>query len=311
MKYLRWTAAFFLLVAFQNSSASDELDDKEVLSKRGNGTVSQLAFAARIDRIPANIRLETIRDPNRLRDIINNLLLLSQLAADARESGFDTNPVIKERMRLAADSELADAWIRHYVDSQPEADYEALAFESYQLNKKEMFTNPSIDVSHILISTKEHQPDEALALAESLQTQLLEDPSKFDDLVMSHSEDQSAKTNFGKFKGVERGRMVKAFENAAFALRPSEISDLVKSEYGYHLIRLDASHAPTQMQFEELKPQLLESARKKHDARNRRAYLETLTSVGVEMTEDQLQEMVKRQFGKEVLGTEVEDAKSE
>jgi len=58
------------------------------------------------------------------------------------------------------------------------------------------------------------------------------------------------------------GDMVKPFEEAAFALEPGEISEPVKTDYGYHVIRLDAYYEPTMMTFEEVKPQLVALERK-------------------------------------------------
>ena len=60
-----------------------------MLATRGKGVVTQDEFAARADRIPADARVATLRNQNRLQDVINNLLLRAQLAADAKDAGFD------------------------------------------------------------------------------------------------------------------------------------------------------------------------------------------------------------------------------
>ena len=67
------------------------------------GVVTQQMFSARADKIPADIREPTLRNGNRLRDVINGMLLRAQLAADAREAGFDQNQVVIDRMKLAAE----------------------------------------------------------------------------------------------------------------------------------------------------------------------------------------------------------------
>ena len=124
-----------LIMSTTLARAADDLDATEVMAKRGKGVVTQDDIYARIDRIPEGSRFAAVRDRTRLRDVINTLLLRAQLAADAREAGFDQEQVVADRMRLAAETELAEAWVQHYVDMQPEGDYEALALEYYQLHQ--------------------------------------------------------------------------------------------------------------------------------------------------------------------------------
>lgn len=291
--------------------ADSDGEESEILARRGKGAVTQEDFSARADKIPARSRLATLRDRNRVRDVINTLLLRSQLAADAREAGFDKETIVIDRMRLAAEAELAEAWIQNYVAKQPEADYEALAFQYYQLHGDEMLSEPRVDVSHILISTKKRSNEEARILAESVYDQAMETPSSFDDLIKEYSEDPSAVANQGKFKNVKKGDSVGAFEGAAFALQPGEISKPVETMFGYHIIRLDNYIAPSQSSFDDVKQQLIERETAVHEQRIKSDYLTSLSALDVEMTEEALREMVRRQFGEEVLAPEAGTEKTE
>lgn len=304
---------FTAALQFSSSAiAADDPDDPtEILARRGNGVVTQDKFAARVDKIPAGSRFSTLRDRNRARDLINTLLLGSQLAADARAAGFDEEPLVIDRMKLAAEAELAEAWVTHYVVMQGEADYEALAYENYLLNKEQMTSQETVDVTHILVSTEERNDEDAKALADSIYSQVMASPALFDELVTKHSEDPSAVSNHGKFKAVKRGDVVKPFEETAFSLKEGEISEPVKTQFGYHIIRLDAYNAPQQRSFEDAKVQLIEQERKKHEGRIRRDYLSNLTSLNVDMSEEALKEMVRRQFGEDVLNSETEGENSE
>ncbi len=284
-----------------NQATAAVTTDEDIMAQRGNGIVTQGEFTARVDKIPEDIRFSTLRNGNRLRDVINSLLLRAQLAADAREAGFQNKKVIQERMRLAAEAELGEAWLQYYVASQPPADYEALARESYQLNQDKMLSSPQIDVSHILISTDERSDVEAQEIADKVKQELNADPSAFDTLVVKYSEDPSAATNHGKFKAVKKGDMVKSFEDAAFALAEGEISQPVKTSYGYHIIRLDAHIAPKKREFSEVKEQLIAVERKRHEERIQQDYINSLTSQDTLLTQEALEEMVRRQFGDEVV----------
>lgn len=292
----------FGLIFFSMSiQATESPDGSEILAKRGDGIVTQAMFTAQAEKIPAKSRLGALRHRGRLQEVINTMLIRSQLAADARKAGFQNEQIMIDRMQLAAEAELASAWIEHYVEIQPEGDYEQLAFEYYQLHQEEMLTPVKIDVSHILISMKERSQEDALELATSLYQQIEGDPSKFDELVSEYSDDPSAVSNGGHFYDVERGDMVEAFDKASFDLQEAEISSPVKSIFGYHIIRLDAHKPAGKLSFDDVKQRLMDKQRKNHGDRIKQDYMAGLSSLEVEMSEDQLAEMIKRLFGEDYV----------
>ncbi len=276
---------------------SELTGEPEILAQQGEGVVTQDMFSARAARIPAAVRQGVLRNSTRFQEILNAMLLNSQLAADARKAGFDKQAMVVNRMKLAAERELATAWLENYIESQPDADYEQLAHEYYLSKPEEFLTPEMVDVSQILISTKERTESEALELATTLYQQLVQEPALFDQLIMQYSEDPSAASNQGKFTGVKKGKMVKPFEDTAFALKNGEISAPVKSEFGYHIIRRDKHIAPKIISFDKEKPRLIENARKRHKERLRRNYLNSLKSKEIVMSESALEEMISRLLG--------------
>jgi peptidyl-prolyl cis-trans isomerase C len=302
---------FFISVLYIVTVAAAESTDEDILAQRGKGVVTQKSFSARADKIPAAMRRATLRDGNRLRDLINNLLLQAQLAQDARDAGYDKGEMVQERMRLAAEAELGEAWLQYYVETQPEADYEALARENYQLNQGNMLSSAKLDVSQILISTKERSVAEAKELAATIYQKLKADPASFDNLVLKYSEDPSVSSNQGKFTGVKKGDMVKPFEEVAFALSEGEISAPVETRYGFHIIRLDALFTPTKLKFDEVKARLIKTERERHRGRIRQDYLSSLASPDTIMTKEALQEMVRRQFSEDYAEPTVDGTESE
>lgn len=290
---------------------SQQSETEEVLASRGKGVVLQTDLVARAEKIPADIRFATLRDGKRMRDVINSLLLVSQLVADARESGFEKNQIVQDRMRLAANAELAEAWIQHYVESQPPADYEQLARENYELNQERMLSSPRYDISHILISTENRTEEQALDMAEGLYQKLSDNPELFNEYVLEYSEDPSVSSNKGMFKNVKQGDMVKSFEEKAFALKIGEISSPVKTPYGYHIIRLDNIIPSHKLEYQEVKDILIDTEKKKHQDRIRSEYLSSLTSLNVEMTKESLESALKKLFGEENFEPEVADDNSE
>ena len=297
----------FLLMASLTVNAQTPTHASEILAQRGLGQVTQTEFTARADKIPTHIRQGVLRNKDRLQNVINTMLLRAQLAADARAAGYDQQTLVQDRMQLAADAELAEAWVQHYVELQPAGNYELLSREYYELNKQDIMSTPQIDVSHILVSTDDRSEEEARQLADSISQKIDENPAIFDGLVKIHSDDPDSKSNQGRFYKVKSGDMVKSFEDEAFSLLKGEISKPVKTQHGFHIIRLDEHYPAVVMSFDVVKTQLIESERKRHQDRIRDDYLNGLTSLDVEMTEEALEEMVRRQFGEDYRDPEAFD----
>lgn len=294
-----FAAALAAAMAGQSvAQGSDE--NQDVFAKRGEGVVTHDMFDTRVSRIPGEHRLNVIRDKGRVEDLIDSMLLNAQLAAAARDAGLDKDPQIQSRMRLAAEEELASAWRNQYASTKPEADYDAMAREYYQVNPDRFKSQKSIDVSHILIGTETRPDDEARGIADDLKRQLEQSPGQFDDLVRQYSDDPSAKSNLGRFKSVKRGQMVKGFENTAFNLEPGQISMPVKTQYGFHIIRLDAVNQPRERSFQEVRETLVARMRMQHHERILSDYLSELSVMETELRQEDLEEMVERQFGGEL-----------
>ncbi|MEN9374214.1 MAG: hypothetical protein RIR79_1766 [Pseudomonadota bacterium] len=111
--------------------------------------------------------------------------------------------------------------------------------------------------SHILINASKDMPaadrKKARELAESLLIQVRKTPASFADVAKKHSQDPGSALSGGDLDYFARGAMVKPFDNAAFAMKTGEISDIVESDFGFHIIKLTDIKGGKQRSFEELK----------------------------------------------------------
>ncbi|MBU6503219.1 MAG: SurA N-terminal domain-containing protein [Burkholderiales bacterium] len=125
--------------------------------------------------------------------------------------------------------------------------------------------------SHILIAVPPNAtPEEqakAKAKAEEVLAMVRKDPANFAELAKKYSQDPGSAAKGGDLGFFTRDAMVKQFSDAAFALKKGDISGLVKTEYGYHIIMLTDIKEPKQRSFEEMKPQI-EADLKKQQAQS-------------------------------------------
>ena len=107
----------------------------------------------------------------------------------------------------------------------------------YREHQPEYTTPEQVRASHILLKTEGKDDAAVKAKAETLLKQV-RGGADFAELAKKNSEDEASAKNGGDLDYFGRGRMVKEFEEAAFSLQPGQISDLVKSPFGYHIIKM-------------------------------------------------------------------------
>lgn len=97
--------------------------------------------------------------------------------------------------------------------------------------------------SHILIASEKIGKDKARARAEDLLREIQKNPAAFASLAKKNSDDPGSAAKGGDLGFFGRGMMVKPFEEATFALKDGEISGIVESDFGFHIIKLTGIHA--------------------------------------------------------------------
>ena len=126
--------------------------------------------------------------------------------------------------------------------------------------------------SHILIASPKTasaaERQKARAKADELLVAVRKSPDSFADVAKKNSQDPGSAPNGGDLDFFARGAMVKPFEDAAFAMKKGDITDVVESDFGFHIIKLTDIRAPKVRSFEEMKPEL-EADLKKQQAQRK------------------------------------------
>ena len=130
----------------------------------------------------------------------------------------------------------------------------------YKENLTRLAAKEERRASHILINAAKDTPaadrDQAKARAQELLSQVRKSPASFAEVAKKSSQDSGSAPAGGDLNFFGRGAMVKPFEDAVFAMKKGEISDVVESDFGYHIILLTDIKTPRQPSFEELRPSL-------------------------------------------------------
>lgn len=162
-----------------------------------------------------------------------------KLTADAAKKFYDANPKMfesPEQLRVEYLTLSQEALAAQITVSDKEIE------ESYQKNIDHYKQKEEREASHILIAVAKDAPEATVKAAqdkaESLRAQLKRNPADFARLAKENSQDPGSAQKGGDLGWFARGAMVKPFEDAVFGLKLNETSGLVRSDFGFHIIKL-------------------------------------------------------------------------
>lgn len=208
-------------------------------------------------RIAPQQRAQMLAQPGFVRHVAGDLLLNRVLAQQAQQQQLQRDPQVVAALQQARDRVLAEALLRQLDEqARPSAEAAEAQARSIYLAQPERFqTNaPQVHASHILISGKD---DAARAKAQALLHRL-QQGADFAELARQESADLSSAARGGDLGFFPRGKMVREFEDAAFALQnPGDLSEVVESGFGLHIIRLHERRDAVKKPFEEVREELI------------------------------------------------------
>lgn len=185
--------------------------------------------------------------------VIDDLISMRLYALDAEEKKLDETPEFIENLANIKRTMLAQASMREVIKDIAVTEDESKKF--YDENQK-LFTQPEqVQASHILVSD-----DKILAKVQ----EELKSGKSFDVLAKEFSTDPGSAANGGDLGKFPRGVMVPEFEKAAFDLKtPGDVSEPVKSQFGWHIIKLTERFPESVMPFDQVKAHIEQELKEK------------------------------------------------
>jgi peptidyl-prolyl cis-trans isomerase C len=232
--------ALFLGTALAGSLAAEE--SNPVLGKVGDFVLRE----ADLDRIlasqPPAVQKRFQDDPQQRGNLIREILMKKAIVIKAKKEGFDRKPDIKEQLSYVYDNFISQEYLVKVVTAGVVVSEDDLK-KYYREHEQEFLLPEQIKVRHILIvSLKEAKPEErekARIRAEAV-LQRLSTGEDFAKLAIEVSEDQISAPKGGELAPITLGKTnSEEFEKAAFALKNGEISGIVATAYGFHIIKMD------------------------------------------------------------------------
>jgi len=229
--------------------------DKVVLTI-GSEKVTAGEFEQLVDALPEQYRAAA-RGPNK-RQFAEQIVRVRIMSDEARKRKLDQNPAVQRQIELQKDNLLANTLFQDMTANAHVDD--ATARQYFEQHKSEY---EAVHARHILIRAKgsplpaqpgkkELTEEEALAKAQEIHKKLVAGED-FASLAKTESDDARSAANGGDLGSFKRDQMVPAFAQAAFGLAVGQLSEPVKTQFGYHLIKVEQHDVKS---FEDVKPEL-------------------------------------------------------
>ena len=246
-----WTCTALLMVA----GVAFAVQEDPVLGKTGDYVVKRSDVDRLLASYPEDTRHRLRENPAEVQTLVERMLEVKVIADLARKEEFDEQTEIKRQLAYVADDFLSKEYLAKVVMKNAtvtEADLKAF----YDQNKKALGVPEQVRARHILFqvdpAASEEEKNEARARAEAVLKRL-QAGEAFEELARAYSDDQSSTEKGGDLGYFRPGQMVPDFEGVAFFTAPGEISDVVETRYGYHIMKVEDHMEARERSFQEMR----------------------------------------------------------
>lgn len=281
-----------LLLGGCSSDSTDSKDNTLISSKAGNVTVKDVMDKIGKDQIAST----------------SFSIELNKILADKYKDKVDTKRIdddIKKEEKQYGGKDQFESMLKQQgmtLDDYKEQK-RLSAYQKQLLNDKIKVSDKEIKddtkkASHILIKVKSDSDKEGLsdkkakAKAEKIQKEVEKNPNKFDELAKKESMDSASAKKGGSLGYVIKGQMVDKFDKALFKLKEGQISDIVKTEYGYHIIKANKED-DFNKQKSQLKTKIIEQKVQKNPKLLTNAYKDLLKEYNVDYKDSDIKKSVE------------------
>lgn len=247
----------FVAVADDKKPAATSGDP--VVLRIGENEVRKSEFEAALASLPADYQMYVAQQGKRA--FADDYVRMRVLALDAVKSKLDKDPKVAAQLVLVRENTLAAAMLQRIEEGLVPTDAQVTGL--YESKKGSLET---VDARHILIAFKgspaakpetELTEDQAKAKAESIKAKIVAG-ADFAELAKTDSDDTFSGKEGGSLGSFGRGQMVPEFEQAAFSNEVGKVGEVVRTQFGYHVIEVTRRGAPP---IDEVREQLTEEVR--------------------------------------------------
>lgn len=227
-----------------DGSKSESKKESPVLAEVNNGSITVGDFERELKNLPDY--LKAMADtPQGRKEMLDTMVIRELILQQASKDGLDKGQELEEKLQDLKKRLVVESFLKKKVESESKVSDEDMK-KFYDQNKDKFKTGEQMKASHILLKSEKEAKD---ILAQ------INAGGNFEELAKKNSADSSAAKG-GDLGWFGQGSMVPAFEKAAMALKEGQVSPVVKSDFGFHIIKLTGKRPAGIRPFDEVKEQI-------------------------------------------------------
>lgn len=223
---------------------SDGKKQGQVMADVNGGSITTGDFERELKNLPEY--LKSMADtPQGRKEMLDTMVIRELILQQASKDGLDKGAEIEEKLQDLKKRLIVESFLKKKVEAGSQVS-DADLQKFYEQNKDKFKSGEQVRASHILLKTDKEAKD---ILAQ------IKAGGNFEELAKKYSADSSSAKG-GDLGWFGKGSMVPVFEKAALSLKEGQISDVVKSDFGFHIIKLTGKRAAGIRPLEEVKEQI-------------------------------------------------------
>lgn len=215
-----------------------------VLAEVGSAKITVDAFKKELENLPPYLKPMTETADGK-KEMLETMIIRELILQEAAKDGIENSPAVKEKLEELKKRLVVEAYLKKKVEEQAKVSDDEMK-KYYEENKAKFKTGDQVRASHILVKSEKEAKD---VLAQ------LKAGGNFEELAKKLSTDGAAAKG-GDLGWFSKGSMIPEFEKAAFAMKENETSGIVKTKFGYHIIKLTGKRAAGERSFDDVKEQI-------------------------------------------------------
>lgn len=215
-----------------------------VLAEVAGTSITVDSFKKEMENLPPYLKPMTETAEGK-KEMLETMIIRELILQEASKSGLENSPAVKEKLDELKKRLVVEAYLKQKVEEQAQVGDEELQ-KFYNENKEKFKTGDQVKASHILVKSEKEAKD---VLAQ------LKGGGNFEELAKKFSTDGAASKG-GDLGWFSKGSMIPEFEKVVFAMKEGQTSDIVKTKFGYHIIKLTGKRTAGARSFEEVKDQI-------------------------------------------------------
>lgn len=265
--------------------------ENDIVAKIRDKKITITEFNKIIDQMGGGNQKMSAQPPQQKEVLLRRLMQIMAVSDLAGGQGFDQREDIKEQMKIVMDNFIAVAYLKSEVDEKIKVTEEDMK-HYYKIHQDDFKAPEMLKARHILVKADKSASEEDRKKAREKAEEALRKAKAGEDfakLASDFSDDLGSKTKGGDLGLFPRGKMVKAFEDAAFALKPGELSGIVETGFGYHIIKAEEKTPGGVQTFEKVRETVNKKVfEERRQARATEIIEKAVKDAGVEMYPEKL-----------------------